>query len=131
MRRMFRPISLLALPLLVFLVSACGGNQQASVSSGEVVIEAEEWKFAPSSIRVEAGKPVKLALKNSGKIEHNITVAGILADGKDLQLVAKAGESASLEFTPAKAGVYEVACTLPAHKESGMTGKIEIVTAGS
>jgi uncharacterized cupredoxin-like copper-binding protein len=106
---------------------AAADNKEAAISSGEVVVNASEWKFDPSSIRVEAGKPVKLVLANSGKTEHNIIVPETVAGGNLMHLVAKAGESASIEFTPDKVGVYEVACTLPGHKESGMTARIEVV----
>lgn len=124
-------VPVLVLALMGLFLSACGSsNQPAAVSSGEVTIKASEWKFEPSSIRVEAGKPIKLMLKNEGKIEHNITVPGIIS-GKELQLGAKAGESTTIEFTPDKAGVFELVCTLPAHKDAGMVGKLEIVSAGS
>lgn len=129
MQKLVRFAPSLVLVLFGLVMSACGStsNQQAALASGEITVKTSEWKFEPSSIRVEAGKPIKLVLKNEGKIEHNVAVLGIMASGKELQLAAKAGESTTIEFTPDKAGVFELVCTLPGHKDAGMVGKLEIV----
>ncbi|MBI4493153.1 MAG: cupredoxin domain-containing protein [Chloroflexi bacterium] len=115
------------------LLAACaqGGGGQAAPASGELVVKASEWKFEPNTFRVDAGKPTKLVLRNMGKIEHDLTIPGLAAGGREVKLEAKAGETASVEFTADKPGVYEVACTLPAHKDAGMVAKVEVVAAQS
>ncbi len=129
-------ITTLAFLSLIILGSlAWAGCGQASVpaalASGEVIISAKEWQFEPSTVRLEAGKPIKLTLRNEGKIEHNAFIPGIGADGKDVQVGVKAGESSTVEFTPANSGTYEITCTLPAHKDAGMTGKVDVVASGA
>lgn len=122
----------LGVALMSLVLAACGQSSgaPAAVSSGEITIKATEWKFEPAIISVEAGKPIKLVLRNDGKIEHNVHVTGLTVGGKELQLDAKTGETVSLEFTPDKSGTFELACTLPAHKDAGMVGKL-VVQAGA
>lgn len=129
MRRHSLTALLTGLALASFLLVGCGQSSgaQAAISSGEVTIKVNEWKYEPSAVRVEAGKPIKLVLRNDGKIEHNVKLAGLSSGGKEIQLDVKAGESASLQITPDKEGAYEMACTLPGHKDSGMVGKFEVV----
>lgn len=123
----------LTMALMGLFVMGCAqsSSEQVSIASGEIVVKATEWKLEPATIRVEAGKPIKLVLRNEGKIEHNVTFPGITVGGKAVEVAAKPGETASLEFTPEKSGVYEMVCGLPAHKDAGMVGKIEVVAAGS
>ena len=111
-------------------VMACGASSsgQATVASGEVTIKASEFKLEPGTVRVEVGKPIKLVLKNEGKIEHNVKIVGLTVKGADALLDAKAGESASVEVTPDKVGTFTIECTTPGHKDAGMTGKFEVVS---
>lgn len=123
----------IALGLASLSLAACaqGGGGQAPVASGEVVVRTSEWKFEPGTFSVEAGKSVTLVLRNVGKIEHDLKVSSLTAAGKEVELAAKAGEAASVEFTPDKPGIYEITCTLPGHKSAGMVGKLEVVAAKS
>ena len=112
------------------LIGCSQGGGAAPLVAGEAVLKASEWKFAPGAFRVEAGKPIKLVLQNDGKTDHDVKLTGLVVAGKEVQVAARPGEKASIEFTPAQAGVYEMTCTLPGHRESGMVGKVEVV-AGS
>ncbi len=109
------------------------------------VVEGRHWGFDPEVIEVSVGQRVSLTLVNGGNAEHDVEVAGLLAEhieiagsmahsdsagGHDADVVAAhamAGTISSVTFTPTKAGEYEFACTLPGHKEAGMVGKL-IVT---
>lgn len=113
------------------LIGCSQGGGAAPLISGEAVIEASEWRFAPGAFRVEAGKPIKLVLQNDGKIDHDVKLTGIVVGGKEVQVAARPGEKASIEFTAPQAGVYELVCTLPGHREAGMVGKVEVVAAGA
>ena len=107
---------------LTFILCGCGGskgNESASISSGEVVIKASEWKFEPGRISIRAGEPITLVLKNDGKTTHNVDFASL---GIDLQ--AEPGQSKSITVTPNRTGEFEFACTLPGHRDSGMVGKL-------
>ena len=119
----------LGVTIASFVLAGCAQSSAPALSSGEVTIKATEFKFEPGNVSVEAGKLVKLTLRNDGKIDHNVSIPGINVDGKELQLNAKAGETASVQFTPDKAGTFDLACTLPAHRDAGMTGKFVVAAA--
>lgn len=133
MRRHSLTALLTGLALASFLLVGCGQSSgtPAAISSGEVIFKVAEWKFDPATVKVEAGKPIKLVLRNEGKIVHDLKIAGLTSGGKEVQLEAKPGESTSVQFTPEKAGVYEAICSLPGHKDSGMAGKFEVAAAGT
>ena len=124
----------------VLLLSACGGATQ---STTEITVEATDFAYSPLSIIVPAGQPVTLTLKNAGKVEHDFVVekirlTDVLASNSepaehhqmghesdyDLHFFAKAGETASLQFTAIEPGTYEIFCSIEGHKEAGMIGKL-------
>ncbi len=126
--------------VLVLLLSACGGPAQ---STTEITVEATDFAYSPLSITVPAGQPVTLTLKNAGNIEHDFVVENIKltdvhasnsepaehhqmgdAPEYDLHFFAKAGETASLQFTAMEPGTYEIFCSIEGHKEAGMIGKL-------
>ena len=62
---------------------------------------------------------------SEGGMDHDM---GEMAETPDLHVAAAVGQSATLEFTPSKAGTYEFFCTVAGHKEAGMVGTL-VVTA--
>ncbi len=131
MRKRNRLVLSMGFGLAALALAACsqGGGAGQAVASGEIVVKTSEWKFEPNTFRIEAGKPIKLVLNNAGMIEHDLAIAGFTPGGTEVQVAARPGEKASVEFTPDKPGVYEVVCTLPGHKSAGMVGKIEVIAA--
>jgi len=126
--------------VFVLLLSACGGT---APSTTEIIMEATDFAYSPLSITVAAGQPVTLTLKNAAKVEHDFVVEKIkLTDvhasnsepaehhqmghesDYDLHFFAKAGETASLQFTAIEPGTYEIFCSIEGHKEAGMIGKL-------
>jgi uncharacterized cupredoxin-like copper-binding protein len=125
------------LPVLFALVlSACGGGAQS-----QVTITMKEFVFEPNSITVEAGKPVEFTLMNNGAVEHDfvievIPVIDVSSSGSgehhmsgdhskfDLHTSTPAGETSTLTFTPTEPGTYQIICSVPGHKEAGMTGEL-------
>ncbi|HZO31126.1 MAG TPA: cupredoxin domain-containing protein [Chloroflexota bacterium] len=101
----------------------------AASAPAEVKVVATELKFAPPTIQAKVGQPIKIVLDNKGAIEHDIAFPTVKADkpGASLKAVARAGQTATLEFTPTAKGSYEYICTIPGHKEAGMKGKINVV----
>jgi uncharacterized cupredoxin-like copper-binding protein len=119
--------------------SAGGSSAPATAATGGgetqvIQVRASEFGFSPSTIQVAAGKPVRLVLANTGQIEHDLRVEKIPATGLKLseaghghgatEVVAHAeqGKEAWVEFTPTRAGRYELNCTISGHKEAGMKG---------
>ncbi|MBI3980074.1 MAG: cupredoxin domain-containing protein [Chloroflexi bacterium] len=158
-------LSVLAIGSL--LLAACTpataiGRQHVEETTGgvrEVVVKANEWSFAPTSIQLTAGQPVRLLLANEGKILHDMAVVGLDADvheaaghgageqhgeakaghaeaadhdtgGAKVHVNAEPGETGVLEFTPTDSGTFEFICTLPGHRQAGMIGKL-MVAAGT
>src|SRR5215207_11492385 len=107
----------------MILLTGCAGASQQPVT--EITVEASDFTYEPVTITVPAGQPVTLMLKNVGKVEHdfvvdNINVADVKASDSgpaahhqmdqneyDLHFFAKAGETATLQFTAMEPGTYE------------------------
>lgn len=118
-----------ALVVAVLVAAGCGSaaTGQGPAASGQVVIKASEWKFEASSAQLPAGKPLTLTLQNQGKLEHNVKIVGLSAEGKEIELDSQAGQTASIKFTAEKAGTYQFVCTLPGHQQAGMRGQLVVV----
>ncbi|WP_167562104.1 plastocyanin/azurin family copper-binding protein [Rossellomorea vietnamensis] len=95
--------------------------------------------YQPSILTVDKDILTKIVLYNEDQIEHDIEIKNIAADRFDnhsgqkprtsstkstLHLHADANRSNQLEFVPTESGVYEFYCTIPGHKESGMSGTL-------
>jgi uncharacterized cupredoxin-like copper-binding protein len=135
----------IALKLTVVLVlgallAACSGSR---AQGGALTVEAQEFQFSPATVEVVAGQPVKLAFKNTGTVEHDFSVMEMAMEGAAheegaehdmagmpdlpaLHVAAMAGQSGSLEFTPAGPGTYEFFCSVPGHKRAGMVGTLVV-----
>jgi nitrite reductase (NO-forming) len=117
------------------MAPASGAQSQAPAAPAaqaatEIKIVATDLKFTPPTIQAKVGQPVKVVLENKGAIEHDIAFPTLKADkaAADLKVVAKAGQTVTLEFTPTAAGSFEYICTVPGHKEAGMKGKINVAS---
>lgn len=90
--------------------------------SGRITVVAKEFKFIPHALRVEQGQHVTIVFRNEGSLSHNLTIPN-LGLHTDTQ---QRGATETLEFTAPKAGVYQFWCTVPGHKEVGMTGRLTV-----
>lgn len=134
-------LMILVLAGLTLLLAACSGGAAPSSSAQEITIEANEFKFSPATIEVSKDRPVKLTLRNKGTVEHDWAIMKIpmmgmkesgevghdmsnTADKPELHMSAMTGQTAQVEFTPTQAGTYQIACTVPGHKEAGMVGTL-------
>lgn len=142
----------LAIALALALGTAAVVVRTRDAEAQEVTITAQDMYFTPDSLTVEAGKPVKLTFVNHGSIDHDIVFAGLSAEADmDEGMAADAGEhdemlegehamdveadsvhatahshkQSTVEFTP-PAGTYELYCSIPGHREAGMTGTIQV-----
>jgi uncharacterized cupredoxin-like copper-binding protein len=73
---------------------------------------ANAMAFTPAAIRVHAGQPVELTLKNDGQMRH------------DFSLTAAGGQTASRTFTLDQPGTFTFECSQPGHASAGMHGTI-------
>src|SRR5207237_291877 len=84
---------------------------------------ASEFKFAPNELQMAGPGDLTVNVKNAGQIEHDFVIEGL--DGR---LVVPAGQTATKLFPIAKVGIYTFVCSIPGHKEAGMSGKVIVGT---
>lgn len=109
-----------------------------------VTITMEEHSYAPENLKLKAGKPYKIELKNVGDKDHYYTAPEFYKSvawrkamvNKQGEIKApyftafeilKKGGQVDLYFVPVKAGTYKVYCTIDDHREKGMDGSITVV----
>jgi uncharacterized cupredoxin-like copper-binding protein len=123
-----------------------------------IVVDARDMNFHPSTITVEVGETVRLAFRNHDAFLHDFVVDnaafiiiesegheheghGVLSVGpapsqpvdREVMLsslhVAMAGKKqAQLIFEAVEPGEYDFYCSVPGHRQLGMSGKL-IVTS--
>jgi nitrite reductase (NO-forming) len=94
--------------------------------STSVTISATEFKFGPTSVQVPVGQKVTFTLRNTGVVEHDLTIAGT-----DFKISARPGETATGDFTFDKTGSSDFYCSIPGHKDAGMRGTLSVVDASA
>ncbi len=102
------------------LALALGGL--AATAPQSVKVAAKEFAYEPKEIKVKAGQPVRILLENKGVIEHDLVIEKL---NVKTQLL-KPGARAELTFTPKAKGRYLIYCSVPGHKEAGMTGTLVV-----
>jgi uncharacterized cupredoxin-like copper-binding protein len=104
-----------------------------------VEVDMVEFAFRPSVIRLEAGRPARVVLRNRGQIAHQfeadylrkvpVRLVDVTLDaevnGVDVVRLDPGG-SARLEFFPRQKGRFTFACTIEGHREVGMHGVLEV-----
>ena len=109
----------IALTTIATLFSARIGGVPTTPSDS-VIVTATDSAFDPSVIRVPADVPVSLTLVNQGQLQHDVSI-----DALGLNLVAAAGKTSATTVT-LPAGTYEAYCSVPGHRDLGMTLRIEV-----
>ena len=105
-----------------------------------IEVDLEEYAYGPDEIRLKAGQPYKLVLKNIGEKKHyftapefykTIATRKVQANGMGeikvpylLALEVLVGGQLDLYFVPVTKGTYPVYCTIDNHREEGMEGSI-------
>lgn len=101
-------------------------KQTTTASSGggakATTISESEFKLTPSTAKVGAGA-VTVTAKNDGTIMHNLVIQGNGVSKKTAQL--QPGSSGVLKVN-LKPGTYQMYCSVPGHKQSGMKGTIVV-----
>jgi plastocyanin len=126
---MRRPPLHLALAVAAgLLLTACGGGNDDAGEDGAtgatgatgVTVVATEFAFDPSELSIAADTAVEIVLDNQGVVEHDLTV-----DELDLEIYVAAGETVT-ETVTVPAGTYEMYCSIPGHRASGMEGTLTV-----
>ncbi len=115
----FGTVLVVGLAILVFLKAAGtdGSNEPGPLTEGAIV--ATEFRFTPA--RVESGTEVELVLRNEGAVYHDLVISGV--DGVHLKVLP--GEEDLVEVT-LEPGRYTFYCTIPGHRDSGMSGELVV-----
>ena len=121
---------------------AVAGVAGASSRSNAVEIVIRHSHFEPSAIRVAAGVPVTITIRNDDPIDHEWIVgdqalherhrSGTEAyhDARPTEVTIPALESrTTVVMFPAASG-WTFACHLPGHEAYGMVGSVTIATGG-
>lgn len=131
-----------------FLLAACSPAEStgAPVEPELISLVATDIAFDKTHLELEAGRPVRITLENQGILEHDFSIVeiatlgevieetaetgdhemGHVAEEPDVHVAAHAGDSNTIEFTPAAAGQYTFYCTVPGHREAGMEGTLTV-----
>lgn len=119
-------IVLFSLMATMLLVACGGGGSSPAPATGRVIaIDAAEFAYTPNKFDAKVGEKLTFKITNKGTLDHSLVIAG--PDGAVITRVdVKLGSTATLDFTPSKAGTYQFYCDVPGHKESGMTGTINV-----
>ena len=110
---------------------ATGSNSGSGTGAGEptfVEVSLAELTITPSTISVPAGAPSIVHVMNMGAAEHSFAVE--TPDGLLSTALLAPGDMANLELPALDAGSYAAYCTVPGHKEAGMTATV-VAGAGS
>jgi uncharacterized cupredoxin-like copper-binding protein len=124
-----RAAPLFALPLML-LAGASATGQSAPV----VAVQLSSFKFTPSTIVLDHGRPYVLRLANVSKDGHDFTASEFFAAAAvapaDRRLVQEgevevpSGQVREIHLTAPAAGSYKIKCSHSFHKMFGMSGKI-------
>jgi plastocyanin len=97
----------------------------ASPAAGNAVPVSEtEFKIALPAQKVAPGK-VTFAVRNAGKIQHDLVVSGSGVKGAAKTPLLNPGQSGKLTVTLA-AGSYTLYCSVPGHRAAGMLAKLTV-----
>ena len=102
-------------------------------------VEMAEFVFRPSTLRLTAGRPVKLLFGNRGQIAHQFETDYLLkvpvaivdaimhVENPGVAIVGmQPGARATIEFLPRVRGRFPFACTIEGHREAGMRGLLDV-----
>jgi uncharacterized cupredoxin-like copper-binding protein len=103
---------------------------------------SDTMRFTPDRIEVRQGETVRLVMRNSGKVMHEL----VLGNKKELEehaaLMLKfpnmehsepymahvaPGKTGEIIWTFNRPGDFDFACLIAGHYQAGMTGKIKVV----
>jgi len=130
-------ILLFSLILSVVIVVGCSQGKQTSTlqqtpiteeavtPTGEVkeiTVKGSEFRFEPAAITVNKGDRVKITFENVGGISHNLNINGY----GGTRAIIRAGSSDTIEFVADKTGTFDLWCTVPGHRSSGMEGSFVV-----
>ena len=120
----------IALACAALLSSGCGGNsgRPATSTRGDLTVTMTDYAFHPRDITVDRGTVIRVT--NEGKIAHNLKLERGPDARKETRELAGTdtflpgdAETLAVDLPP---GRYAMVCTVPGHRELGMTGALAV-----
>ena len=97
----------------------------AAAPAKTIPVTESEFKIAlPAESGLQAGN-YTFAVKNAGKIGHDLAITGAGISGTPKTALINAGGTSTLSVD-LKAGTYTLYCTVPGHRAAGMVAKLTI-----
>ncbi len=97
-------------------MSVAANRQEVSRT---IYMEASEYEFVPSTLRIVEGEAVRVIVKNTGKRAHEFKLPEL-----GVETAVPQGKSVNITVRPGKAGRYKMVCNMPGHLERGMRGEL-------
>lgn len=116
------------------------GDARSAVRTIEVAM-TDNMRFTPDRIEVQQGETVKLVVRNSGKILHELVLGTQQALDSHAQMMMKFpgmehDEAHMVHVKPTKSeplvwnfnrpGEFQFACLIPGHYQAGMVGTVVV-----
>ena len=88
----------------------------------ELTVQGFEYGFDPAELTIHRGETVRLLFRNTGTIDHDLTIP----DWDAATPVLAPGEEAVVEVQARRSGAFRFLCSVPGHNELGMNGTIRV-----
>ena len=126
---MRRRAAIVFLAAAAVVIGGCGGGSDGETSTAggteaageKISVVGKEFSYDPATLTLEAGRPFTIVLRNTGSIEHDITV-----DGAKFKLTVPGNDTREKALRVEKPGTYQFYCSLPGHKSAGMKGELTV-----
>jgi uncharacterized cupredoxin-like copper-binding protein len=132
----FNRLTVVLAALVALVAAGCSsgaangsGGEQAAGPAASVDVTLTEFSIAPSTLDVPTGRAITFNVMNHGTVPHTFAV---VVDGKTYDSgQIEGGASASLAVPSLAAGTYSAYCSIPGHKDLGMTASVVASDAGA
>jgi uncharacterized cupredoxin-like copper-binding protein len=105
------------------------------------IVMTDKMRFVPDTIAVKEGETVRIAIRNEGKMLHEMVIgtkqvldehAALMLKFPDMEhdepymAHVPAGKTGVIVWTFNRAGNFDFACLIAGHYQAGMVGKISV-----
>lgn len=120
---------------------AAASGKPGKVNRTVAITMDDMMRFTPSSVAVKKGETIRFAVKNDGKLKHEMVLGSVKELKEHAALMQKfpemehadpnqvsvdPGKTGELIWQFTKAGTFNFACLQPGHFEAGMKGTVAV-----